>query len=242
MNKFWSGVALRLRGSGRRVVIACVSAACLALSASVGSAAIQGNLEGPNGSEIASGIANVQGWVFPTLPGDVIETELDVYVDGQFVMNIPCCGDRGDVKQAHPQAPMLSGFSGAYNFSSLTPGTHTMEVHAYSKLGDHKVLSTTFDSARLGSYAYNKKFQWDDAKADHCTASNTTVGGKTVARVVCTDVEFTNGTGYTEHCAGTVEMTWMSSSQGFRVTKGCDFIDKVTPPFQINPELIGKGF
>ena len=90
----------------------------------------------------------------------------DVDIDGQFAFQVPCCSDRGDVKAAHPQAPLYSGFAGAFNFQSLTPGQHTMDVHVYSKFGDHHVLSTTFTSESMGSYAFNKKFMFDDAKAE----------------------------------------------------------------------------
>lgn len=241
MYKFRRGHPSRFRAWGRSLT-ATLAVTWAVAAAAPASAAIVANLEGPNANELASGIGNVQGWAFPTLSGDEIETELDVYVDGQFVMNVPCCSDRADVKQVHPSAPVLSGFSGAFNFASVAPGPHTMEVHVYSKFGDHLVLTTSFTTARLGSYPYNKKFLWDDAKVDHCTSSNTVVNGKTVARVTCTDVEFTNGAGFTEHCAGTVEMTWVASAQGFRVTKGCDQIDWVKPPIEIGPVLPGGGF
>lgn len=208
--------------------------------ASGAEAAIVANLEAPNASELASGVANVQGWAYPTIPGDEIEAEIDVHVDGQFALQVPCCSDRADVKAVHPSAPVLSGFSGAYNFQSLAPGAHTMEVHIYSKFGDHQVLSTSFTSESLGTYAFNKKLFYDDADAGHCISSNTVVNGETVARIVCSGVEFTNGAGFTEHCADDVEMTWLSSAQGFRVTKGCDFIDFVKPPPDIVvPELLG---
>ncbi len=219
----------------RALAIAAVLTA--GVSANAG-AAIVANLESPNSQELASGIGNVQGWAYPTIPGDEIKTEIDVYVDGQLVVQVPCCSDRGDVKQAHPAAPILSGFSGAYNFQSLTPGQHTMQVHVYSKFGDHEILSTTFTSDSLGSYPFNKKLFFDDAKADHCTPSNVVENGETVARFVCSGLEFTNGAGFTEHCAGDIEMTWMRSAQGFRVTKGCDLIDWVKPPFTIEPGLI----
>ncbi len=220
---------------GRALAIVATLMAGLAGTAS---ATIVANLEGPNPNELASGVGNVQGWAYATIPGDEIKTEVDVYVDGQFALQVPCCSDRGDVKQAIAAAPLLSGFSGAYNFASLAPGQHTMEVHVYSKFGDHKVLSTAFSSESLGTYSFNKKFLFDDGKADHCTPSNVVEDGEMVGRIVCSGVELTNGAGFTEHCAGDIEMTWVRSVQGFRVSKGCDFIDWVKPPFKLEPSLI----
>lgn len=226
------------KGPIRRLAVGLVFAAALLLDAGGAAAAIIANLETPNSKELASGIGNVQGWAFSTVPGDEIEPLVDVVIDGQPALQVPCCSPRGDVEQDYPKAPALSGFAGVYNFQSLTPGSHTVEVHVYSKLGEHKVLSTTFESESLGSFSFNKGFSFDDAKADHCTPSNVLVDGTKVARLACTGFRMTNAKGFTEHCAGTVELTWMVSSQGFRVTKGCDLIDWTMPPIVINPDFL----
>lgn len=229
-----SRIARSIRGLGLAltVVVAVVGHA---------DAAIVANLEAPNSNELASGIGNVQGWAFSTTPGDEIKTNVDVYIDGQYVMQVPCCSDRADVKAVHPSAPILTGFSGAFNFQSLSPGPHTMEVHFASKFGESHVVSTSFGSESLGSYAFNKKLLFEDASVDFCSPTNVVENGEMVARLICSGVEFTNGAGFTEHCADTIEMTWIKSAQGFRVSKGCNLIDWVKPPFTIEPGLVTPG-
>ena len=208
---------------------------------------IQAHLEAPNPSELASGIGNVQGWAFATVPGDEIKAQIEVWIDGQFAFEVPCCSSRGDVvdafKNSQTPAPLRSGFAGAFNFQSLAKGEHTMEVRLESKFGHVRTLKTTFTSEPMGNFAYNKKFLFDDATADHCVPSNVMVAGESVARLVCSGMTFTNGKGFTEHCAGKIEMTWIRSAQGFRLTKGCDLIDWVKPPvpFPEVPAFPGGG-
>ena len=208
----------------RRSLIASVLCLLALAQTSVGNAEIVAHLESPSSNEIASGIGNIQGWAFTTTPGEAIDPLIEIYIDGKFAIDIPCCSDRGDVLAAHPEAPMGTGFAGAFSFGSLLPGAHTLQAHVYTNKNDVKVLATTFVSTALGSFAFNKKFTWDDAEADHCSPVNTNFGGKDVAQIVCTGVHFTAGNNQTEHCIGSVEFTWMSSQQGFRVTKGCDLI------------------
>ena len=84
------------------------------LSAMPADADIFGELEAPSG--FASGISNVQGWAFTNTPGAELIQPFDVLIDGEVQFRVPCCGDRGDVQDNFPGAPLLSGFSGAYNW------------------------------------------------------------------------------------------------------------------------------
>ena len=187
--------------------------------------AIVANLEHPTSANVSSGIGNVQGWAFPTRPGDEIDPVIDVYIDGQFALEIPCCSDRGDVQAAYPNAPLMSGFGGSFNFQALAPGQHTLEARIYSKLGDSNILSTSFTSETIGTFAFNRYLDFDDSSTGHCTPSNVWIPGQAdpVARLICSGIVLENGQGETEHCTGQIELTWVKWAQGFRLTKGCEF-------------------
>lgn len=206
----------------RALTVGLLVVAAMHVGATAARAAIVALLETPTESaEVFSGIANVQGWAYATEPGDEIEPLIAIFIDGEFVMEVPCCSDRGDVKDLHPTAPMRTGFSGAFNYSSLEPGAHVLQAHIYSQLGEHEVLSTTFFTERLGSFPYNKKFDWTTANADHCERLNKVIDGHTFAVIRCKGMTFERSDGTTEQCVGQVDLTWMPSSQGFRVTEGC---------------------
>jgi len=86
----------------------------LALPAVSANAEIIGSLEAPSG--FASGISNVQGWVFTNTPGAELIQPFAVLINGVEEFKVPCCGDRGDVQDAYPDAPLLTGFSGVRNW------------------------------------------------------------------------------------------------------------------------------
>ncbi|MDG2307666.1 MAG: hypothetical protein P8R42_24030 [Candidatus Binatia bacterium] len=96
-----------------RAVLALVGLG-FSLQATPARAEIIGTLELP--SVYASGISNVQGWVYTTTPGAELIQPFAVLIDSVEKFKVPCCGDRGDVQETHPGAPLLTGFSGVYNW------------------------------------------------------------------------------------------------------------------------------
>ena len=70
------------RSAARQLALAlaftAVALVAYALNAAV---AIVAHLENPTSAHLASGVANVQGWAFPTTPGDEIQPQIDVYID-----------------------------------------------------------------------------------------------------------------------------------------------------------------
>ena len=80
----------------------------IVLGAGPAEAAITAVLESPN--EVASEVSNIQGWAFTTTPGASLTPPFKVYVDGDEVLEIPCCGARADVREVHPDAPLATGF------------------------------------------------------------------------------------------------------------------------------------
>lgn len=111
--------------------------------------AIRINLEEPKTNEEAaySGISNLRGWA--VAPAGIERVE--IYVDGAYVFDVPMGGLRGDVGSAYPEYPSseLSGFSMAYNYKSLDPGTHSMTARAVDKNGDYNEQSVSFSTNRF---------------------------------------------------------------------------------------------
>lgn len=76
---------------------------------------ITANMEWP--SQGAAGIELVGGWAFST-DGD-IESLVSLWVDDLYSISMPCCYDRGDVRNVYPEAALLAGFAGLYNWTDL---------------------------------------------------------------------------------------------------------------------------
>lgn len=88
-------------------------------------------------------IGEIRGWALhPNEQVDVVE----IYIDGQFYSMVPVGGQRGDVKNAYPDAvnSLYSGYAQTVNFKSLEPGFHTMEVVAYTVEGSYNTITSEF--------------------------------------------------------------------------------------------------
>jgi hypothetical protein len=135
-------------------------------------AAIVGLLELPDG--FVSGASNIQGWAYTTTPGAKLSSQFDVFINGELAMTIPCCSGRGDVKDAHPEAPVQTGFSGIYNWGlvatapvpvsvpegmSLSPQA-LVEVVVTDDMGGSRTLSTTVDVFHPTPWPFSKLAQW----------------------------------------------------------------------------------
>lgn len=108
-------------------------------------------IEEPAIGESYSGITNLRGWA--VAPAGMTKYYLGVYIDGELAFNMPHGGARKDVGSAYPSYPSSeqSGFSMAFNYKSLTPGEHTIEVVGYDNNGDYNAATVTFNSERFSS-------------------------------------------------------------------------------------------
>lgn len=79
------------------------------------SGGIVANMEWP--SQTATGIELVGGWAFST--DGRIESLVSLWVDGLYSISMPCCYDRGDVRNVYPEADLMAGFAGLYNWTKL---------------------------------------------------------------------------------------------------------------------------
>lgn len=138
-----------------------------------------GVLELPSG--VASGISNVQGWAYTTTEGAELVQPFAVLIDGVEQFKVPCCGDRGDVQATNPGAPLLTGFSGVYNWGLAWVGLNPVlasadrpqgilipppsteilvQVVVTDTAGGSKVLSKTVDLAHPTPWPRNLQVQW----------------------------------------------------------------------------------
>lgn len=131
---------MRIKRWAREALV--VAVAGVSLSAAPASAEIMGNLEAPDG--FASGISNVQGWAYTTTEGAELIQPFPVLINGVEQFKVPCCGDRGDVQDAFPGAPLLTGFSGVYNW-----GLAWTELNVEAELSADTPQGIVFDPTQI---------------------------------------------------------------------------------------------
>ncbi len=91
-------------------------------------------LEEPVAGEIHGGVGNLRGWAVATDGIDKIE----IMIDGVYAFDAPYGGARGDVGERFSgggQCEPESGFSLAYAYSNLSPGSHTISAVAHTRAG-----------------------------------------------------------------------------------------------------------
>lgn len=85
------------------------------------------------------GISIAGGWAFSPEIG--IKPLVELWIDGEYAISMPCCSDRGDVPAVFPDAPILSGFAGIFNWLGLLPpGPHSLWAIIDDHQGNRKVL------------------------------------------------------------------------------------------------------
>lgn len=220
---------------------ATVTTALLLLTA-VGpaDAALFGKLETPSGA--ASGIGSVQGWVYTTTPGASLVQPFEVYVNGVRAMSVPCCSERGDVRDIHPEAPLRSGFSGTTNWArEAGRGPVTVEVVVRDTAGDEIVLmNADVEIHAWTTTPYSLTTEWADDEegliaplepTSHvvtgipswCALSNDGPEGE--AELACTNLTSSSRLGE-EMCDGVVRYTWSRSTQALRQSSSCEYVER----------------
>jgi hypothetical protein len=129
------------------------------------------NLEEPVVGESYSGISNLRGWA--VAPNGI--SKVEVFVDGVFVFEVPMGGQRTDVGNVFPTYPgsSSSGFSMAYNYKNLQPGSHSMLIRAFDSAGNFNEDEAVFSTERFVSTFINT-----DASIDLSTTSAVQVKDK----------------------------------------------------------------
>lgn len=101
------------------------------------------SLEEPVDGEPISGVGNLRGFAFAE---DGIE-KVEIHIDGEYAFDAPYGGSRTDVGAAFPDiaGSENSGFSLAYGYANLSPGTHTITARAINSNGIFREDSATFE-------------------------------------------------------------------------------------------------
>ncbi|MBT5488723.1 MAG: Ig-like domain-containing protein, partial [Halieaceae bacterium] len=107
---------------------------CFAGAVSAADDVLRIMLEEPVAGEIHGGVGNLRGWAVATAGIDKIE----IMIDGEYAFDAPYGGARGDVGGAFPGVANASqsGFSLAYAYSNLSPGSHTITAVAHTLDGE----------------------------------------------------------------------------------------------------------
>ncbi|WP_456403673.1 S8 family peptidase [Thiolapillus sp.] len=99
------------------------------------------SLEEPAANAVVNGIGNLRGWAVG--PDGI--SYVEYYIDGKLQTRIPYGGARGDIANRFPNFPSsrYSGYAASFNYSLLTPGTHTFKVKAFTSSGKYNERENT---------------------------------------------------------------------------------------------------
>lgn len=96
------------------------------------------HLENPTNGQRVSGNLPIYGWALDQKG----ITKIELFIDDQFIGNIPYGGIRLDVKKSYPNFPDAedSGFAMIWNYSTLTAGDHSVTVRVHNQDSQTKDL------------------------------------------------------------------------------------------------------
>ena len=145
-------------------------------------------LEEPVAGETHGGVGNLRGWA---VASEGIE-KIEIWIDGAYAFDAPYGGSRGDVGGAFPEVSDSgkSGFSLAYAYSNLSPGSHTISAVAHTTAGNTRESAANFSVVKFkdafisGSDAVDLSGTSCEAAGDEVSASNAVIGGDTYDMVL----------------------------------------------------------
>jgi hypothetical protein len=177
---------------------------CFAGAVSAADDVLRIMLEEPVAGEIHGGVGNLRGWAVATAGIDKIE----IMIDGEYAFDAPYGGARGDVGGAFPGVANASqsGFSLAYAYSNLSPGSHTITAVAHTLDGETQMSSATFETVRF------KQSFISGANAVDLAATSCTVAGD----------EISAGNALIGGDIYDILLDWRTAEQGFEIIKIVD--------------------
>jgi hypothetical protein len=166
------------------------------------------NIETPVKRTTMSNISGIRGWTtHPTEKVDVVE----MYIDGEFIFQVPVGGQRTDVYNAYPYYvdSRYSGYGQTVNFKTLSNGFHTVEVKAYTVEGNYNSAFSEFcvseftgefigDREEIRLTAVERIHIWND-------------------RLILEGIEV-------EDRQWNVELSWNTATQGFEISQTTEYI------------------
>ena len=113
-----------------------------------------GALESPSEGKRVLGIKTIYGWA---LDREGI-SRIRLLIDGEFVCDIPYGGLREELKETYPGYPNAErgGFALVWNYSSLSPGPHYVQIEVKNLKGDILVLSAHISIPELPGEIINE--------------------------------------------------------------------------------------
>ena len=157
-------------------------------------------IEEPVQGGMHSGIGMIRGWAVSS--ADI--ARIEVYVDGEFVFDVPHGGLRRDVGNifADIQGSSESGYASAVNFNGLTKGDHELTVRATDSFGSVKERTVEFGVTR-----FNKSFISEDEYIELGWAGFSALGRSISVRGARIGDEYYD-----------ISLEWRSASQNFEIT------------------------
>ena len=176
---------------------------------SAGPIELSWELPPPSLQGFASGVSNVQGWAYSKV-GTITSVRV-LGQDGTSLLTVPCCSERGDVKDTFPEAPLLSGFAAAINWANLTSAQTALTLVVRDSAGNERRELRVVKRVRLaGDVTFARGLVFTDATS--CTLGEES--GRAI--VTCSNIEYDVGS-----CAGTVTLAWSDDKQAFEILRGC---------------------
>jgi hypothetical protein len=173
-----------------RELAACVALTVAATTATFVTASdvLRVMLEEPVAGETHGGVGNLRGWA---VASEGIE-KIEIWIDGAYAFDAPYGGSRGDVGGAFPEVSDSdkSGFSLAYAYSNLSPGSHTISAVAHTTAGNTRESAANFSVVKFkdafisGPDAVDLSGTSCEATGDEVAASNAVIGGDTYDMVL----------------------------------------------------------
>lgn len=167
------------------------------------------SLEEPVNQSVASGVSNIRGWA--VAPSGV--RKLELFVNGDYISDIPYGGDRGDVEAAFPDIVNAgqSGFGQTFNYGLLGSGEHTMTIRAYTNDGGFSEKTSTFTVA-----AFEESFISEEgfpSLRDASVSLNSETG-----EILVQNVSLADNSTYD------LALQWRKATQGFEIVEVLELV------------------
>ena len=111
-------------------------------------------VESPSNGQTGAGLAVIRGFVIVAAGRSIQRVQL--LVDGNPSLTIPCCSERRDVATAFPTEPnaLLSGFGLTFNYGLLSTGVHELSVEIEDSAGAVRKMVRGMLVRRVGDFEF----------------------------------------------------------------------------------------
>lgn len=123
-------------------------------------------LENPAPGQVLSGIRVISGWAFSTESVEPVSVRL--WIDDGEAIEVPCCVERADVADGHPDYPqaLSSGFGQVFNAGLLEKGAHTLTIEVEDATGARETRAQRIETVRPGGFEFLGSLDLDRADAE----------------------------------------------------------------------------